>query len=63
MGLQSSHWTAVRGEEFRVQEGLRSQAHQAREDLGNIQYLSLIEKATEDQKGDVKIKVNVKTSY
>lgn len=54
------HWTAIREEEFRVQEGLGSLACEARDDLGNIHYLSLIEKETEGQRGKVKIKVNVR---
>lgn len=50
------HWTAIREEEFRAQEGLRSLAIKAREDLGNIHYLSLIEMETEGQRGKVQDK-------
>lgn len=45
-----------RGKGFRGQEGLRSQAHEAREVLGNIQDFNLIHKETEGQRGEAKEK-------
>lgn len=59
MVLQSSSLDSR--QERGVQFGkARSEAHEARKDLHNIEYLNLIEKETEGQRGDVKIKVNVR---